>query len=54
MEQTEKVIRREEKAYITLIAIFVGGLVIAGVLASKIVNDDIVLNRKTRSSRQKP
>jgi len=38
MEQTEKVIRREEKAYILLTATFVGGLVIAEVLASKIVN----------------
>jgi uncharacterized integral membrane protein (TIGR00697 family) len=38
MEKTERAIQREEKAYILLIAIFVGGLVIAGVLASKIVN----------------
>ena len=37
MEKTERAIQREEKAYIILIAIFVGGLVIAGVLASKIV-----------------
>lgn len=38
MEKTERAIQREERAYILLIAIFVGGLVIAGVLASKIVN----------------
>lgn len=38
MEKDEKAIQREEKVYILLIAIFVGGLVIAGVLASKIVN----------------
>ncbi len=38
MEKDEKAIQREEKIYIFLIAIFVGGLVIAGVLASKIVN----------------
>ncbi|MBA7503889.1 queuosine precursor transporter [subsurface metagenome] len=38
MEKDEKAIQREEKIYILLIAIFVGGLVIAGVLASKIVN----------------
>lgn len=38
MEKTERAIQREEKIYILLIAIFVGGLVIAGVLASKIVN----------------
>jgi len=38
MEKTERAIQPAEKAYILLIAIFVGGLVIAGVLASKIVN----------------
>jgi len=38
MGKTERAIQREEKIYILLIAIFVGGLVIAGVLASKIVN----------------
>jgi uncharacterized integral membrane protein (TIGR00697 family) len=38
MEKTERAIQREERIYILLIAIFVGGLVIAGVLASKIVN----------------
>ncbi|MDH5365306.1 MAG: queuosine precursor transporter [Dehalococcoidia bacterium] len=38
MEPSEKPIPREAKAYILLIAIFVGGLVIAGVLASKIVS----------------
>jgi hypothetical protein len=38
MKQTERVIPSEEKAYIILVAIFVGGLVIAEVLASKIVN----------------
>ncbi len=38
MEEKERAIRPVEKAYILLIAIFVGGLVIAGVLASKIVN----------------
>lgn len=38
MGKTEKAIQREEKAYVLLIAIFVGGLVIAGVLANKIVN----------------
>lgn len=38
MEETERGIEHKEKAYILLIGIFVGGLVIAGVLASKIVN----------------
>jgi len=38
MGKTEKAIQRKEKAYVLLIAIFVGGLVIAGVLANKIVN----------------
>jgi len=38
MEETERGIQHKEKVYILLIAIFVGGLVIAGVLASKIVN----------------
>lgn len=38
MEKTERAIQPVEKAYIILIAIFVGGLVIAGVLASKIIN----------------
>lgn len=38
MEKTERAIHTVEKAYILLIAIFVGGLVIAGVLASKIIN----------------
>jgi len=38
MEKTERAIQPAEKAYILLTAIFVGGLVIAGVLASKIIN----------------
>ncbi|NIM02579.1 queuosine precursor transporter [bacterium] len=38
MEETERGIEHKEKIYILLIGIFVGGLVIAGVLASKIVN----------------
>jgi uncharacterized integral membrane protein (TIGR00697 family) len=38
MEETERGIQHKEKVYILLIGIFVGGLVIAGVLASKIVN----------------
>jgi len=38
MEPLEKPIQQNEKAYIFLVAIFVGVLVIAGVLASKIVH----------------
>jgi len=38
MEKTERAIQLVEKAYIILVAIFVGGLVIAEVLASKIIN----------------